>query len=373
MNDAAAWLRLSLTPGIPDEVARRLAGHPDGLAALLERGTAALAQLGVPEPAARILSGPAPEWLPGALDWLAQPGHDLLTLADADYPALLKLIPGAPAALFLRGRRELLADPHFAIVGSRNPTPQGAENARAFAGYLAGCGLVICSGLASGIDAAAHEGALAAGAPTTAVLGCGPDRAYPAANAGLAQRIAAEGLVISEYLPGTRPLKEHFPRRNRIISGLSLGVLVVEAARRSGSLITARLAGDQGREVFAIPGSIHNPLARGCHQLIRQGAVLVETAADILAEIAPLAGIPAEPAPAGRPARETAQKAAQEPDGDYHKLLDALAHDPCGVDALAARTGLTAAEVSSMMLILELQGAVESLPGGRYARTTTRS
>jgi DNA processing protein len=369
MNEAAAWLRLSLTAGIPDEVARRLAGHPEGLAALLDSGAAGLAGLGVPRDAARTLSGPAPEWLPAALEWLAQPGHDLLTLADADYPALLKLIPGAPVALFLRGRRELLADPHFAIVGSRNPTPQGAENARAFADYLAGCGLVICSGLASGIDAAAHEGALAAGAPTTAVLGCGPDRAYPAANAGLAQRIAAQGLVISEYLPGTRPLKEHFPQRNRLISGLSLGVLVVEAARRSGSLITARLAGDQGREVFAIPGSIHNPLARGCHQLIRQGAVLVETAADILAEIGPLAGISTQPAPPRGPARDT----AQESDADYDKLLEALAHDPCGVDALAARTGLTAAEVSSMMLILELQGAVESLPGGRFARKTTRS
>ena len=369
MNEAAAWLRLSLTPGIPDDATRRLASHAHGLAALLEQGAPALAQLGVPEAAARTLTGPAPEWLPGALDWLAQPGHHLLTLADPDYPALLKLTPGPPAALFLRGRRELLGDAHFAIVGSRNPTPQGAENARAFAGYLAGCGLVICSGLASGIDAAAHEGALAAGAPTTAVLGCGPDRAYPAANAGLAQRIAAAGLVISEYLPGTRPLQAHFPQRNRIISGLSLGVLVVEAARRSGSLITARLAGDQGREVFAIPGSIHNPLARGCHQLIRQGAVLVETAADILAEIGPLAGIPTEPAAPERPA----PAAAREADGDYRKLLDALAHDPCGVDALAARTGLTAAEVSSMMLILELQGAVESLPGGRYARTTTRS
>ena len=369
MNEAAAWLRLSLTPGIPDDATRRLASHAHGLAALLEQGAPALAQLGVPEAAARTLTGPAPEWLPGALDWLTQPGHHLLTLADPDYPALLKLTPGPPAALFLRGRRELLGDAHFAIVGSRNPTPQGAENARAFAGYLAGCGLVICSGLASGIDAAAHEGALATGAPTTAVLGCGPDRAYPAANAGLAQRIAAAGLVISEYLPGTRPLQAHFPQRNRIISGLSLGVLVVEAARRSGSLITARLAGDQGREVFAIPGSIHNPLARGCHQLIRQGAVLVETAADILAEIGPLAGIPTEPASLGHPA----PAAAREADGDYRKLLDALAHDPCGVDALAARTGLTAGEVSSMMLILELQGAVESLPGGRYARTTTRS
>jgi len=369
MTDAAAWLRLSLAPGVPGEVAREAAGRPGGLQALLDAGRDALLEAGFPPEVARTLLGPEPDWLPAALDWLAEPGHHLLTLADADYPPLLKLAPGAPLALFLRGDRGLLGTPHFAIVGSRNPTPQGAENARAFGEYLAGCGLTICSGMAAGIDAAAHRGALDAGAPTTAVLGCGPDRAYPACNAQLAQRIAAEGLVISEYLPGTRPLRAHFPRRNRIISGLSLGVLVVEAARRSGSLITARLAGDQGREVFAIPGSIHNPLARGCHALIRQGAVLVETARDILVEIAPLAGVQAPPGTAA----EIPVADAQEGDGDYGRLLDALAHDPCGVDALAARTGLTAAEVSSMMLILELQGAVESLPGGRFARKTTRS
>jgi DNA processing protein len=369
MSDAAAWLRFSLTPGIPAAAAQQAAAVPDGLQALLADGRGALRAVGIPDDAARALTGPPPDWLPAALDWLAEPGHELLTLADPDYPALLRLAPGAPVALFLRGDRALLGQPHFAIVGSRNPTPQGAENAHAFARYLASCGLVICSGLAAGIDAAAHRGALAAGAPTTAVLGCGPDRVYPAENAGLAQRVAADGLIVSEYLPGTRPIKENFPRRNRIISGLSLGVLVVEAAQRSGSLITARLAGDQGREVFAIPGSIHNPLARGCHALIRQGAVLVETAHDILAELGPLAGVSVQ-----HEERATApEPAAPERDGDYRKLLDALAHDPAGVDGLAARTGLTAAEVSSMMLILELQGAVESLPGGRFARKKTRS
>jgi DNA processing protein len=368
-SSAAAWLRLSLASGVPAEAARRAVSVPGGLETALNSGPAALAALGIPEDAARALAGPAPDWLPAALDWLAEPGHGLLTLADPDYPPLLRLAPDAPLALFIRGDRSLLAAPHFAIVGSRNPTPQGVENAHAFAKYLAGCGLVICSGLAAGIDAAAHQGALAAGAPTTAVLGCGPDRVYPAENAALAQRILGQGLVISEYLPGTRPVKENFPRRNRIISGLSLGVLVVEAAQRSGSLITARLAGDQGREVFAIPGSIHNPLSRGCHALIRQGAVLVETAHDILAEIGPLAGLAVSPADSpGQPA-----PAAREPDGDYRKLLQALAHDPAGVDTLAARTGLTAAEVSSMMLILELQGVVQALPGGRFTRATTRS
>jgi DNA processing protein len=370
MNQAAAaWLRFSLQPGVPGEVALRVAAHPGGLQGLVEAGPGPLQALGMPQEAARALTGPPPDWLPRALDWLAEPGHDLLTLADADYPALLKLAPDPPAALFLRGNRALLGAPHFAIVGSRNPTPQGAENAHAFAQFLAGCGLVICSGLAAGIDAGAHRGALAAGGATTAVLGCGPDRIYPAANADLAQRIAAEGLIVSEYMPGTRPIRENFPRRNRIISGLSLGVLVVEAARRSGSLITARLAGDRGREVFAIPGSIHNPLSRGCHALIRQGAVLVETADDILAEIGPLAGASMRP----ESVATDAAASAPELDGDYRKLLDALAHDPAGVDGLAARTGLTAAEVSSMMLILELQGAVESLPGGRFARKSKRS
>jgi DNA processing protein len=370
MSDvAAAWLRLSLARGIPGEAARNAANHPAGLAALIHAGHRALTALGIPHDAARSLTGPPPDWLPAALDWLAEPGHDLLTLADADYPALLRQMPDAPVALFLRGDRALLGMPHFAIVGSRNPTPQGAENAFAFAEHLARCGLAICSGLAAGIDSAAHRGALAADGATTAVLGCGPDRVYPPANVELARRISTHGLLISEYLPGTAPIRENFPRRNRIISGLSTGVLVVEAARRSGSLITARLAGEQGREVFAIPGSIHNPLARGCHELIRQGAVLVETAGDILAEIGPLTGVSAAPeAPAAGALAVTPQ-----PDGDYRKLLAALAHDPAGVDGLAARTGLTAAEVSSMMLILELQGAVESLPGGRFARKTTRS
>jgi DNA processing protein len=370
MSDAAAaWLRLSLTRGVPAEAARHASNHPGGLESLLRAGRRALMDAGIPEAAAQTLAGPPPEWLPAALDWLKEPGHDLLTLADCDYPPLLKHLSDPPVALFLRGERALLGQPQLAIVGSRNPTPQGTENAHAFAEHLAGCGLGICSGLAAGIDAAAHRGALAAGGATTAVLGCGPDRIYPRSNRELARSIARHGLIMSEYLPGTAPTRQNFPRRNRIISGLSVGVLVVEAARHSGSLITARLAGDQGREVFAIPGSIHNPLARGCHELIRQGAVLVETARDILAEIGPLTGIPPNPeAPA-----PVALATAPEPDGDYGKLLAALAHDPSGVDGLAARTGLTAAEVSSMMLILELQGAVESLPGGRFARKTTRS
>lgn len=358
MSDAAtAWLRLSLTSGVPAEAARAAAAHPGGLEALLEAGRGALAAAGFPAEAAQALTGPAPDWLPAALDWLAAPDHDLLTLADPDYPPLLRGISAPPVALFLRGDRALLREPHFAIVGSRNPTPQGAENARAFARYLAGCGLLICSGLAAGIDAAAHKGALDAGAPTTAVLGCGPDRIYPAENAPLAKQVAAKGLILSEFLPGTPPRREHFPQRNRIISGLSLGVLVVEAAKRSGSLITARLAGDQGREVFAIPGSIHNPLARGCHALIRQGAKLVESAQDILEDL--------------RLAPPQTPVAAAPGDGDTaadDPLLQAMGFDPVGFDALQARTGEPTDRLQARLLELELDGLVARLPGGLLQR-----
>ena len=248
------------------------------------------------------------------------------------------------------------------------PTRGGLQNARDFAAHLGRSGFTIVSGLAQGIDTAAHRGALDAGAPTVAVLGHGIDRVYPAANRGLAHEIAAGGALISEYPHGAPPDKRHFPERNRLISGLSLGVLVVEAARRSGTLITARLAAEQGREVFALPGSIHNPLARGCHELIRQGARLVETSADILAELGPLAGhLGAAAAAAGaespatcdRPTRATA-------DADYEKLLEALGHDPVSIDELESRSGLTIGQLSSMLLILELQGEVEAVSGGRY-------
>lgn len=364
----AAWLRLAAA-GLDGATASAGLARLGGPAALARAPRSALLDAGFQETAATRLSAGPPPWLDASLDWLSRPACSLLTWDDADYPGLLRQVQDAPLALFLRGDRDVLDLPHFAIVGSRNPTGQGAENARAFARELARAGLVICSGLATGIDAAAHAGALAGGAPTTAVLGCGPEQIYPRANAALAEAIAADGLLVTEFAPGMAPKPENFPRRNRIISGLSLGVLVVEATRRSGSLITARLAGEQGREVFAIPGSIHNPMARGCHQLIRQGAVLVETAADIYTEIAPRAGL----APASPEAAEGAGEAVEEADGDYARLLDALGHDPANVDELAVRAGLTAAEVSSMMLILELNGTVESLPGGRYARMSKRS
>ncbi len=288
--------------------------------------------------------------------------HDTIRLGDDNYPELLTRIPDPPELLYVLGDLDALHMPSIAIVGSRNPTRGGLRNARDFASHLGKTGFTIVSGLAQGIDTAAHRGALDAGAATVAFLGTGIDRVYPAANRDLAHEIANNGALVSEFPLGTQPQAWHFPRRNRLISGASLGTLVVEAARRSGSLITARLAGEQGREVFALPGSIHNPLVRGCHQLIRSGAKLVETADDILTELAPLVGHLLQTA------EETA--ANDEPDvtrdADYIRLLEAIGHDPLTVETLAEQSGLTIDQVSSMLLILELDGKVEALSGGRY-------
>lgn len=309
-----------------------------------------------------------PDWQPVEQDlrWLEQPGRHLLTLRDPRYPALLGEIADPPPLLFVQGDPAVLENPQLAIVGSRNPTPGGRQSATDFARFLSSAGLTISSGLAAGIDGAAHRGALEADAPTVAVTGTGLDRVYPASHRELAHRIAEHGALVSELSPGTPPLAANFPRRNRIISGLSVGTLVVEAARQSGSLITARMASEQGREVFAIPGSIHNPLARGCHALIRQGAKLVEQAEDILEELSPLLGsLIREPAVA------TAQ-AEFEPrqwDREYRQLMAALDFDPTPVDLLIERSGLTADAVSSMLLLLELEGFVSAAPGGRYCRT----
>ena len=282
---------------------------------------------------------------------------------DADYPELLQQIPDPPETLYVNGNVDVLHLPAIAIVGSRNPTRGGVRNAHDFAEHLGKTGFTIVSGLAQGIDTAAHRGALDAGAPTVAFLGTGIDRVYPASNRDLAHEIAANGALVSEYPAGAHPEAWHFPRRNRLISGTSLGTLVIEAARRSGSLITARLAGEQGREVFALPGSIHNPMARGCHRLIRSGAKLVETADDILAELVPLVGHLLQTA-----TESTGNaRAVADDDEDYRRLLDAIGHDPVSIDNLAQQSGLTIDQVSSMLLILELDGKVEALAGGRYA------
>ncbi|HET7175456.1 MAG TPA: DNA-processing protein DprA [Gammaproteobacteria bacterium] len=304
------------------------------------------------------------------LTWLGRSGARLVTLADALYPPLLKQISDPPAALFVRGDAGLLSQPQLAMVGSRNPSVEGRRNAEEFAAYLARCGLVITSGMALGIDAASHKGALKGG-HTVAVWGTGLDKAYPPRNRELAEEIAAKGLIVTEFPPGTPPLPAHFPRRNRLISGLSVGTLVVEAARQSGSLITARLASEQGREVFAIPGSIHNPMARGCHRLLREGAKLVESAADILEELAPLLQLELPAAPTEAAAAAGPDAVPEDP--EYRLLLNSLDFAPTSVDSLVERTGLTPDVVSSMLLMLELQGHVETSPGGRYSRVNKRS
>ena len=296
-------------------------------------------------------------------EWSKEPHNNIICPGDADYPELLEQIQSPPSQLYVRGDPGLLQMPALAIVGSRNPTEGGARNAFEFARHLGQSGFCIVSGLAEGIDTAAHRGALAGGAATIAFLGHGIDRVYPAANRDLAHEIAARGALVSEFPLGTHPHKSLFPQRNRLISGISLGTLVIEAARRSGSLITARYAGEQGREVFALPGSIHNPLARGCHQLIKQGAKLVETADDIVAELAPLATHVLQ-----NTLESTTNEAPVEAhDGEYQQLRKHLSYDPIGVDELAQNSGLTIDQVSSMLLILELEGEIESLSGGRYA------
>jgi DNA processing protein len=325
---------------------------------------ARLREAGLGEEKCAAIVSPDEKAIDDALAWLSKEGHQLLAWSDDDYPAMLREIAGPPLLLYVNGDASFLQLPALAIIGSRNPTQGGARNAREFARHLAAQGFMIVSGMAQGVDAEAHRGALDAGGRTVAFLGTGIDRVYPAVNRDLAHEIAAQGALVTEYPLGAAPERWHFPERNRLISGLALGTLVVEAARRSGSLITARLAGEQGREIFALPGSIHNPLSRGCHRLIRQGAKLVETADDILAELRPLVGH--MQTVAERPAETGATP--EPPDDDYSELRRYLSYDPISIDELEAQSGLTIDQLSSMLLILELHGEVESLSGGRYVK-----
>ncbi|WP_101925708.1 MULTISPECIES: DNA-processing protein DprA [Luteimonas] len=350
-------------------------------------------------PPARVLDAGAATWRAAGLDtrqiaalqtpaeavdasrrWLdAGPGRHLIGWHDADYPALLRRIANPPLALFVAGDPTLLWHPSVAVVGSRAPTAGGRDNAAAFSRRFVASGFAVTSGLASGIDTAAHTAALAAGGATLAVLGSGIDQPYPRANTELHARIAAAGAVVSEYPPGTDARKEHFPSRNRIIAGLALGTLVVEAAHRSGALITARLAADAGREVFALPGSIHNPMARGCHRLLRDGAMLVETPDEVVSALAPVAADLAAalrrrldaPIQEVRTRGNVPSPASVAPDfgadPDYHRLWTALGHDPTGMDELVERSGLTVAGASAMLLSMELDGRVEAAHG-RYSR-----
>lgn len=368
-----AWLRLSLTPSIGNAAARRLLAHFGAAPAIFEACTTELqacvsvaqgAQLRHPPEGFEQAFETTWQWLHASTQEVA---HALVTLGDPRYPEGLLHTADPPLMLYVLGAPRWLNQAcallgwqrSLAIVGSRNPTPQGADNAFEFARHLACQGWSVVSGMALGIDAAAHEGALAAGSsvlPTVAVIGTGVDRVYPRAHKQLAHRLAQQGLVISEFPLGTPPIASNFPKRNRIISGLTRGTLVVEAALASGSLITARTASEQGREVFAIPGSIHSPQARGCHALIRQGAKLVESAQDILEEFSDYT------------------PDAQSADGEStaglaeHPLLQAMGYDPVHVEILSDRTGWSAANVQAQLLDLELEGHVGRLPGGLYQR-----
>ncbi|MGA7181224.1 MAG: DNA-processing protein DprA [Thiobacillaceae bacterium] len=348
------WLKFCLIPGVGDAAIRKLLEHFGSIDAAAAASTSALKQVLTARVADAIQAGPDPDLLLHTLSWLEKPNRFLLTLDGDDYPALLREISDPPPVLYGLGRRDLLNRPSLAIVGSRNATPQGENNAEAFAETLSKAGLTIVSGLALGIDASAHRGGLRGEGSTIAIVGTGLDRVYPAMNKALAHDIANTGLLLSEFNLRSPPAAGHFPKRNRVISGLSRGVLVAEASPDSGSLITARLALEQGREVFAIPGSIHSPQSRGCNMLIRQGAKLVETAADVLEELA----WPVMPLIAGT-------SSVQQDD-----LLKAMGHDPINLEALVTITGLTVEALSAKLLELELEGRVAQLPGGRYQQLT---
>ena len=369
-EDHAAWIRLAAAPGLEVATLTQAVLAAGGAAQLLNASTRRLAELAVPEGTAARLGSLGALGIERDLAWLDAPHHHLVPCTSEAYPPLLAQTVGAPLILYVDGDPAVLSEPQLAIVGSRNPTVAGSETAHAFAEFLSTAGLTIASGLAEGIDAAAHRGALAGGGRTVAVCGTGLDLVFPREHAALAREIAVHGALVSEFPIGTPGRRANFPQRNRIISGLALGTLVVEAARRSGSLITARYAGEQGREVFAIPGSIHNPLARGCHALIRQGAKLVESAEDVLAELPALAGALREIRGPATTAR--AKIAADELDKDYKILLDALGFEPASLDRLVERTEFAAESVASMLLILELKGLVTACAGGTYSRVLAR-
>jgi DNA processing protein len=356
--DLEAWLRLSLLPGLGHHSLRKLLvalGSPENILAASRR---VLSEIVAEKIANTICQGGAePALWRGVGAWLDDPANRVVTLADTEYPQSLLEIPDPPPLIYVKGRLDLLNRPGFAIVGSRNGTAQGLANAEAFAAALSNAGLTIISGLALGIDAAAHRGGLAGTSSTIAIIGTGLDVVYPARNRGLAYEIAAGGTLVSEFPLGTPALATNFPRRNRLICGLSKGCLVVEAAVSSGSLITARLATDQGREVFAIPGSIHSPLAKGCHALIKQGAKLVESAQDVLEEL-------------GLADRSVTLRVAPAATGDSDPLLLHIGFDPVDIDTLQQRCGLDIGMINTALTDLELAGLVEALPGGRWQRVS---
>ncbi len=352
-----AWVSLGLIKGLGSDGARKLLAALGSPEAILAAAPATLKPYVRSNVISALQAGADPAALDATAQWLQDPQNHIVTLADADYPQALLNIPDPPILLYVKGRLDLLNQPALAVVGSRNATPQGRQNAEAFSQTLSDAGLCVVSGLAQGIDAAAHIGALRGRGSSIAVVGTGLDRVYPAAHRELAHQLAEQGAMISEFPLGTPPLPANFPRRNRIISGLALGCLVVEASLQSGSLITARLAMEQGREVFAIPGSIHAPQSKGCHTLIKQGAKLTEAAQDVLEELAAVFTSPAPAATVDRPAAT---------DDDF---LAQLGFDPVDLDTLSARSGLTISALSAILFALELEGRVQLLPGNLYQRT----
>ena len=368
-DQRSCWLALCHAPGLGPVGHRRLLetfGTPEQVFAA---GGKVLEENGLKPKTLKYLESPDWHKIEVDIKWLEQPNHHLITIADSRYPTLLKQISDPPIVLFVNGDPELLQNIQLGIVGSRNPSPGGRQIARLFSRQIAQCGVTITSGMALGIDCNSHLGALDVNEKTIAVLGNGLDTIYPARHKELAERIVTSGALVSEFPLGVKPLARNFPRRNRIISGLSTGILVVEAAQRSGSLITARFAMEQGREVFAIPGSINNPLARGCHALIRQGAKLVETVQDIVEELGPLFHATSFHATSESvdPSEYDANNSGIL-DDDYKLLLDTMGHETLSIDKLIEQTGLTTDVVSSMLLILELQGLVSVCPGGTYVR-----
>ena len=360
----SCWLALNRIRGIRPQALAALVEHFGGPSELFAATDRQLEGVGVPAHVLRCLRRPDLEGAARDRAWLREPGRSLVACDAGNYPRILRATAAPPLVLFVEGDPGLLGRPGIAIVGSRNATPDGLETAAALAGGLARAGLTVVSGLARGIDAAAHRGALPAPASTVAVMATGPESVYPRAHAQLARSIAAAGALVTEFPVGTPVRPANFPRRNRIISGLALGVLVVEAARRSGSLVSARHALEEGREVFAVPGSIRNPQASGCHALLRDGAILVETVADVLTHVAPQLAVPA--AAPQSPAARVAP--AQVSDARARTLLECLGYERVGIDVLVNRSGLTAPEVSSILLKLELHGVVRSHPGGTFGR-----
>lgn len=365
MDDLSLWLRLWHTPGLGSASSARLLEHFLSIQNIFCASRSALLNAGLSAVVAdALLANRQTDTVQAAMDWQVMAGNHILAIDNAQYPELLKNSPVAPALLFVKGQLDILGEPQLAMVGSRNPSQGGQDTAFQFARHLSSSGVLVTSGLALGIDAESHRGALAANAPTIAVVATGLDRVYPARHKALAEEILAKGgAIVSEFPLGTSPKAEHFPQRNRIIAGLSLGALVVEAAVRSGSLITARQAREAGREVFAIPGSIHNPMSKGCHALIKQGAKLVEAAEDILEELAPQL----ENAISSPGVQADSSKVVTNSDHDV--LLEAMGFDPVTIDQLGQKSGFKASEIASMLLILELEGRVCSESGGRFQRS----